>query len=61
MAPSRPRDRVVLVTGGSRGIGLACARAFALTGARVAIAGRDPAHLHAAVDRLRGEACTCCP
>lgn len=55
LADARLRERIVLVTGGSGGIGLACARAFALAGARVAIAGRDPAHLHAAVDRLRGE------
>ena len=29
---------IVLITGGSKGIGLACARAFAAEGARVAIA-----------------------
>jgi NAD(P)-dependent dehydrogenase (short-subunit alcohol dehydrogenase family) len=33
--------RVVLVTGGSRGIGLACARAFASAGDRVAVTYRD--------------------
>ena len=47
------QDRVVLITGGSKGIGLACARAFVAEGARVAIASRSPAHLHAAVDMLR--------
>lgn len=34
---SAPHPRTVLVTGGSRGIGLACARAFAADGHRVAV------------------------
>lgn len=41
-------NRVVLVTGGSRGIGLACARAFRAEGARVGIVGRGQAALDAA-------------
>ena len=40
--------RRVLVTGGSSGIGLAVARAFAAAGHRVTIAGRDRAKLEAA-------------
>ncbi len=36
---------VALVTGGSKGIGLACASALAAEGARVAIASRTQAHL----------------
>ena len=34
-------DKVVLVTGGSKGIGLACALAFAAEGARIAICARS--------------------
>lgn len=47
--------KVVLVTGGSKGIGLACARGFAAEGARVAIASRDPANLASAAQRLRAD------
>ena len=36
------RDKVVLITGGSRGLGLALAREFAHQGARIVICGRDP-------------------
>jgi NAD(P)-dependent dehydrogenase (short-subunit alcohol dehydrogenase family) len=44
--------RVVLVTGGSKGIGLACAEAFAAEGARVAICSRSEENLVAAVRTL---------
>src|SRR5438105_3014215 len=37
--------KVVLITGGSKGIGLACARGFAGEGARVAIASRGADNL----------------
>src|SRR6201997_34014 len=49
------KDKVVLITGGSKGIGLACARAFAMEGAKVAIVSRDPANLARAREQLASE------
>src|SRR5690349_21836664 len=46
--------KVALVTGGSRGIGLAIARALAAESAKVAITGRDDAHLAAARRDIEG-------
>ncbi|GJD53344.1 3-alpha-hydroxycholanate dehydrogenase (NADP(+)) [Methylobacterium crusticola] len=46
------KDKVVVVTGGSRGIGLACARAFRDEGARVAIISRSQATLERACGEL---------
>ncbi len=48
--------RIVLVTGGSKGIGLACAEAFAAEGARLAISSRSRDNLAAAERTLRGKA-----
>src|SRR3979411_1731335 len=48
MAMQSLRGKVALVTGGSRGIGLAIARALVADGVQVAITGRDAAHLSAA-------------
>jgi NAD(P)-dependent dehydrogenase (short-subunit alcohol dehydrogenase family) len=45
-------DKVVLVTGGSKGIGLACARAFIAEGARVAIVSRSKVNLTVAAREL---------
>ena len=46
--------QVVLITGGSRGIGLATAQRLGRMGARVAICGRSPATLDQAASLLRG-------
>jgi NAD(P)-dependent dehydrogenase (short-subunit alcohol dehydrogenase family) len=52
------KGRIVLVTGGSKGIGLACARVFAREGAKVAIASRDTANLEKARATLQAEGVT---
>jgi 3-oxoacyl-[acyl-carrier protein] reductase len=46
--------KVAIVTGGSRGIGLAIARALLAEGAQVTITGLDEAHLSAARRQLEG-------
>lgn len=48
----RPLDKTVLITGASRGIGLATALAFRAAGARVAICARDPGRLAQAAEQL---------
>jgi NAD(P)-dependent dehydrogenase (short-subunit alcohol dehydrogenase family) len=47
------RDRIVVVTGASKGIGFACAQAFAEEGARVALVSRSRANLDAALAKIR--------
>lgn len=59
-APSFRLDgRRALVTGGSRGIGLAAATALAQAGAHVTLAARDAAGLSAAATLLRDAGCAC--
>jgi hypothetical protein len=48
------RNRTVLVTGGTRGLGLELARQAGLAGARVAICGRDSDTLARARENLSG-------
>ena len=49
-------DRVVLITGGSRGLGLEMARVLAGEGAAIALFSRDEAELARAADELRSRA-----
>lgn len=49
------RDRVVLITGGSRGLGLAMARRFASEGAKLVLCARDESDLEGARKELAGK------
>src|SRR5258708_6399021 len=51
----RLKGKSVLVTGGSKGIGLACAKAFVAEGCRVHIAARDKERLAQAARTLGGD------
>ena len=51
----RLKGKSVLITGGSKGIGLAAAKAFAAEGCRVHLAARDRARLDKAKAELRGD------
>ena len=49
------KGRHILITGGSKGIGFACARAFGHEGARCTLVARDAGGLEQAVAALRAE------
>ena len=53
------QDKVVAITGASRGIGAAAVRAFAAAGARVALLSRDVAAISALGDEVGGLALRC--
>lgn len=45
-------DKIVIVTGASRGLGVACAEAFAATKCRVVLVARDETKLNASTERI---------
>lgn len=47
------KGKSVLITGGSKGIGLACAMSFAAEGCKLQLVSRDPGRLEAARERVR--------
>lgn len=52
------KDKIVIITGGSSGIGRALATKFGLQGSRVLITGRNQVELNKTVDELRAKGIT---
>src|SRR4051794_9781812 len=59
LAPGLFAGKTALVTGGSRGIGLAVASTFARLGASLVIASNDPGDLEAARAQIEGLGAQC--
>ena len=53
MPESKEQGKVAVITGGSRGIGLAIAQTFAASGYSVVITGRDEKRLRTAAEELK--------
>src|SRR5690554_5004683 len=53
------KDKVVIVTGATSGIGEACARSFGLEGAKVVITGRNQERVDDTIVRLQAEGINC--
>ena len=51
------KDKIVFLTGGSMGIGLECAKAYAIAGATVSILANDAASLADAKNMLGANHC----
>ena len=49
------KDKKILVTGGSKGIGLACAKTLALEGAHLIVSSRSEQNLKQAVEQINGK------
>ena len=54
-------NRLALVTGSTQGLGLVIAKAYAASGARVIINGRNPDHVARAVAALSSQGCLAYP
>ncbi len=56
MVEENPPEKIAVITGGSRGIGLAIAKTFAEAKYKVIILGREAARLKSAIDQLKATA-----